>query len=188
MWGVNATIPIDVLRVPTEGVVTQVASAPYVGGRALSSAVLALRGQGLSQLESFAFADAYAVWDHLTVEENDFVLTEEPSGEAMLQAAWSYERLWVHLWALGFVRHLAFSDTQVDTAVAIETCISGLAAAPPESLVLRPMKELLDGADVAWSSASVAKATTTTMHPSVVHERAAAFDELFPGWRSLGPR
>jgi Domain of unknown function (DUF4272) len=184
MWAVPATIPVDVLAVPTEDLATSVATAEFLRGRALAAAVLALRGQGLSQLESFAFADAYSVWDHFTVSENDFILTEEPLGEAMLNAAWSYERLWVYLWAFGLVRHLAFADTQVDTAVAIRTCISGLATAPIESLSVRPIKELLDGADVAWCSAAVIRAGATTMQPSVVHERAAAFDDILPGWRA----
>ncbi len=182
MWGVSAELPLDVLAPPVESsaVVADVAS---VRGRALACCVNALRGQGLSLIETFAFADAYEVWDHFTVSENDFILTEEPTGAQMLQAAWNYERLWVHLWALGLVRHLAFSDTQVDSAVAIETCISGAATVAVDALSLRPIKELLDGADVAMCSAAVARAAKSlgqqiTMNPSVVHERALAFAEL----------
>jgi hypothetical protein len=177
MWGVEAEVPVAVLAVPSESS-SVVAAVTAIRGRALACCAVALRGQGLSQLESFAFADAYEVWDHFTLAEHDFILTEEPSGTDMLQAVWNYERLWVHLWALGLVRHLAFSDTQVDSALAIETCISGLATVPVEKLQLRPVKELLDGADVAWCSAAVVRAAETSMHPSVVHERAVAFREL----------
>ncbi len=182
MWAVNATIPIDVVAVPCEPI--DVATVATVRGRVLANCVLALRGQGLSQLESFAFADAYQVWDHLTFEENQFLLTEEPGGDEMLQAAWRYERLWVQLWALNKVRHLGFSDTQVDTAKAIEMCVSEVALLQPSALLLREPKELLDAADVAWCASVVARAATTPMQPDVVHERAMGFDEIIPGWRA----
>ena len=187
MWGVNATIPIEVVAVPADSLT--VADVATVRGRALTHCLLALRGQGLSQLEAFAFADAYAVWDHLTFDENQFILSEEPTGDAMLQAAWRYERLWVLLWAFGSVRHLAFSDAEIDSAKAIETCVAEVALVSPASsehpagLQLRESKELLDAADVAWCSQVVTRASTTPMLPGVVHERAAAFDELLPGWR-----
>jgi Domain of unknown function (DUF4272) len=182
MWGVPAELPLDVLAPPVESSVV-IADVATVRGRALGCCVIALRGQGLSLIETFAFADAYEVWDHFTVAENDFILTEEPTGAQMLQAAWNYERLWVHLWALGLVRHLAFSDTQVDSAAAIETCISGVATVVVDELTLRPVKELLDGADVAVCSAAIVHAAKasgqqTMMNPSVVHERALAFAEV----------
>ncbi len=177
MWGVQAELPVNVLAVPSEAHVI-VAEVAAVRGRALACCAMALRGQGLSQLEAFAFADAYEVWDHFTLAEHDFILTEEPGGTDMLQAVWNYERLWVFLWAFGLVRHLAFSDTQVDSSVAIEMCISGVATVPVETLQLRPMKELLDSADVAWCSEAVVRAADTPMHRSVVHERAMAFREL----------
>ncbi len=182
MWGVPATIPTDVLAVPCEPLAF--ASAAAVRGRALANCVMALRGQGLSQLESFAFADAYHVWEHLTFEENQFLLTEEPLGDEMLQAAWRYERLWVHLWALDRVRHLVFADTQVDTARAIEMCISEVALVRPADLRMREPKELLDAADIAWCASVIERAASTPMQSDVVHERAVAFDEIAPGWRS----
>jgi hypothetical protein len=182
MWGVPAQVPADVMAVPSESHF-DIADVEMCRSRGLATCVMALRGQGLSQLESFAFADAYEVWDHFTLVEHDFMLTEEPSGDEMLQAAWNYERLWIHLWAVGLVRHLAFSDTQVDSGAAIETCISGLATVSPESLQLRPAKELFDAADIAWCSEAIVRSSRatgqqTTMHPSVVHERASAFREL----------
>ncbi len=182
MWGVNATILPEVVAVPPDSV--DCITASEVRGRALASCLMALRGQGLSQIEAFAFADAYGVWDHLTFEENQFILTDEPTGDEMLQAAWRYERLWVHLWALGRVRHLAFTDTQVDSAKALEVCVAEVALADHASLALREHKELLDAADIAWCERAIVRATTTPMQPGVVHERAAAFDEIVYGWPS----
>lgn len=180
MWGVNVTIPVEVIPVPSES--ATMIDAEHAKGRALANCLVALRGQGLSQLEAFAFADAYGVWDHLTFEENQFLLTEEPTGDAMLQSAWRYERLWVLLWSLQVVRHVAFADQEVDTARALELCVSGVALADGQSLQLRSTKELLDAADIAWCAAVVARASSTPMRAGVVYERAAAYDELFPGW------
>jgi hypothetical protein len=182
MWGVSVTIPADVIPVPDDGAVP--VSVEQARGRALANCLLALRGQGLSQLEAFAFADAYEVWDHLTFDENQLILTEEPSGDAMLQAAWRYERLWVQLWALGVVRHMAFPDAEVDTSKALELCISRVALTPADSLQLNSRKDLLDAADIAWSAPIVMRAGASSLSAGVVHERAAAYDELFPGWRS----
>jgi hypothetical protein len=179
MWGVDVDVPPSALAVMGETDVLG-PSVEAVRGRALATGLVALRGQGLSLTECFAFADAYEVWDHLSHDEHDFVLTEEPTGEALLQYAWRYERCQIHLWALQLVRHLPFSDTQVDSASLLETLITKLATAEPSTLSMRTPKELLDGADVAWCAGLVVRSNPgiTAMHPSVVHERAVAFDEL----------
>jgi hypothetical protein len=179
MWGVDVDVPPSALAVMGEADVL-LPAVDAVRGRALATGLVALRGQGLSMSESFAFADAYEVWDHLSNDEHDFVLTEEPTGQELLQYAWRYERCQIHLWALGLVRHLPFLDTQVDSAVLLETLITKLATADPSTLTLRTPKELLDGADVAWCAGLVVRSNPgiTAMHPSVVHERTVAFDEL----------
>ena len=154
--------------------------------RALAHCLLALKGQGLSQLEVFAFADAYVVWDALDGPETDFILDIEPSGDAVIAYAWRYEALHALEWALGLNNHLVFPVDPVDPAKALRICIEGIAARRLEERPhLRPLKDVLDGLDVARCLAAIAGTARSRgqdppggMHPGVVHERDAALNWL----------
>lgn len=172
MWG----RPADTSVVPV--VLTDDAQVVDVGiarGRALSLALVALRGQGITQAEAFAFADAYGVWDHLTLAEHDFVLEPEPAGHDLIQFAWSFERLWIIEWALGVVRYVGFPDELVDTARALEACIVSVATVDSSELSLRPKKDLLDLADVTRCCVALGDGP---VNRGVVIERARAFADL----------
>jgi hypothetical protein len=178
MWTVHA----DVTAVPVILAATaSIRPLAAVVGRAKALGLCALKGQGLTQHEAFAFADAFDVWDHLTLAENDFVLDPAPAPHDLVQHAWRIEGLWVLEWALGLARHLAFPDAGVDGAVAIERCVTTICGAP-DSLALRPAKDLLDGAQVArcldavCTTARKANATVPAgLSPGVVFERQSAF-------------
>ena len=179
MWAVEA----DVSAVPVvESANVGVRSIADIVGRAKSLCLVALKGQGLTQHEVFAFADAYAVWDALTVEENDFVLEPAPERPELVQYAWKYEGLWVLEWALGAVRHLAFPDAPCDHAEAARRFIASIVMAEAP-LAVRPMKELLDAADVARCLDAVSLSLRANpvegaerhLHHGVVHERGSVF-------------
>ncbi len=182
LWGIDVDLtplPIPLLSTHT----THDQSA--VIGRAKSLCLVALKGQGLSLRESFAFADAYEVWDHLTIEENDFVLEPDASQEELVQFAWKFEGLRVMEWALGLVKHLGFPVDPANPATATELCVSKILNADPSvQLMLRSPKELLDAADVTASLTAVSVALLAapvegvSLHPGVVHERSEAFKWL----------
>jgi hypothetical protein len=160
--------------------------------RAMSLALIALKGQGLSQHEVFGIADGWDLWDHLTLEENDFVLDPAPAPQELVNAAWRFEGVQVLAWAVGLVRHLAFADTPVDSGAITELVITSIAGAGPpaadqvaEAWTVRPLAELLDGADVARrlalvSRAAVAAGIDPVVHPGIAHERDLAFSWLLP--------
>ena len=156
-----------------------------VVGRAKSLCLVALKGQGLTQHEVFAFADAYEVWNSLTLEENDFVLEPAPEHHELVQYAWKYEGLWVLEWAMGAVRHLAFPDEPCDHAEAARRFVASIVMAE-SPLALRPMKDLLDAADVARCLDAVSRTLRKNpavgapgrLHHGVVHERGSAFSWL----------
>ena len=184
LWGLD--VDLSPLPVPTlETHATR--DVVEVVGRAKALCLLALKGQGLSMRESFAFADAYEVWDHLTVPENDFVLEHEPTQEDLVQYAWRFEGLRVMEWALGLVKHLSFPVDVADPAKATELCIHKILA--PEvgtTLEVRTPKELLDAADVTFSLSVITAAirdlpdSPVALHAGVVHERMTAFRWLVP--------
>ena len=181
LWAVEA----DVSAVPVVSLANvAVRSVHDVVGRAKALCLVALKGQGLTQHEVFAFADAYEVWDALTVEENDFVLEPAPEREELIQYAWKYEGLWVLEWALGVVRHLPFPDEPCDHADAARRFIESIVMAEA-TLALRPTKDLLDAADIARCLDAVSRSLRRNpvegapgrLHHGVVHERGSVF-----GW------
>jgi hypothetical protein len=172
----------------------RVQPAAAIRWRAMSLALVALKGQGLSQHEVFGIADGWDLWDHLTLEENDFILDPSPTAQEMVNAAWRFEGVQVLAWAAGLVRHLAFADTPVDTGAMTELVVVSIAGSgEPEALgasvadswTLRPQGELLDGADIARrlavvSQAALAAGVNPVVHPGIAHERDLAFGWLLP--------
>lgn len=184
LWGIETDLTVlPIVRAPAVS-----RTSAELRGRAASSALVALKGQGLSQLETFAFADAYAVWDELTVDENDFVLDDVPTREQLVHYAWQFEQTFVFEWALGLVKHLRFPDAAVDTGRVTGLLMEQvLAATDEEPLIVRSAKEIADAADVAFALQAIATAYVHEMAEpgspvsvagivrSVVEERAAAF-------------
>ncbi len=179
MWAIS--VDLGAVPVPLTSEVA-IPSLDAVTGRAKALALCSLKGQGLTQFEVFAFADAYEVWDHLTIAENDYILDPSPSSDADTNNAWRYEGLKVLEWCLALVPHLGFPDKPGDSGAAIKICIEELCVATGTSPQLRPVKELLDAADVARCLNVVARALAQSgaampsgLHPGVAHERDAVF-------------
>ncbi len=184
LWGL--TVDLSSLPIPIESSVN-IRSGEEVIGRAKALCLVSLKGQGLSQYESFAFADGYDVWDHLSVVENDFVLEQTSSETDLLQYSWRYEGMLVMLWALGITKHLGFPAEPTDPAKALERCMTGVLVPTSEIKpmpTLRTPKEILDAADVANSLRAIAASTPldqpapADLHRGVVHERSLAFNWL----------
>ena len=185
LWGIDTDLTmLPIVRAAaTPSAARQAWSSAEVCGRAAATSLVALKGQGLSQLEVFAFADAYELWEALTVEEHDFVLDDEPSPEALVNAAWKYEQTFVYEWALGLVPHLRLPDAPVNNGRVTELLMTRvLTVSAEERPSLRSPKELADAADVAFALQAIAAAdlapdakTPADMMRSVVEERAAAF-------------
>jgi hypothetical protein len=193
LWAIRADV--SSVPVPTSDQIVLPSSAAVIG-RAKALALCSLKGQGLTQHEVFAFADAYEVWDHLTLAENDYVLDPAPESLEDVNYAWRYEGLKALEWCLGLLRHLGFPDQPSDPADAIKICIEDLCARSSEPVesgqraepgeptepVLRPVKELLDAADIARCVDAVAQVIAATgepmpsgLHAGVAFERQAAF-------------
>ena len=179
MWAVAADV--SVVTVPLSSAVA-VRSADAMVGRAKALCLCSLKGQGLTQREAFAFADAYGVWDHLTLEEHDYVLDAESTPADNVNFAWRSEGLRAIEWALGLVRHLGFPDQGSDPAKSVQVCMESLCVPTMAAVNVRSVKEILDAADVANCLDAVAQAITAKgqaqpsgLHPGVTFERRSAF-------------
>jgi Domain of unknown function (DUF4272) len=183
LW--NIETDLSVLPVPLESSV-HIPTADLVAGRAKALCLVALKGQGLSQYETFAFSDGYEVWDHLTIAEHDFVLDPSPPPHDLVQYAWRYEGMLVMLWALSLTKHLGFPVDPYDSAKAVERCMQGVLLPFSEKKPLpdcRSTKELLDARDVANALNALALAVPDQpapagLHRGVVYERHLAFTWL----------
>jgi Domain of unknown function (DUF4272) len=182
MWAIDA----DLTAVPVP-VASEIALPPReaVIGRAKALALCSLKGQGLTQHEVFAFADAYEVWGHISIAENNYILDPDPEPGFDVNNAWRYEGVKVLEWCLGLVRHLGFPEKPGDAAEIIKVCIEQLCAAVDPSVQLRSVKDLLDAADVARSLDAVAQVLAATGQPmpsgldaGVTFERQLAFTWL----------
>ncbi len=179
LWGIDTDLTVlPIARAPLRA-----PSTNAVCGRASALALVALKGQGLSLAEVFAFADAYDVWGDLTIDEHDFVLDNDPPAERHLHFAWKFEQSFVFEWALGLVPHLRFPDASVDTGRVLEQLMTRvLTVGPADRPPVRSSKELADAADVAFALQAIAAASGSTpplgLVRSVVEERATAFEWL----------
>lgn len=195
LWGIETDL--STLSVPL-GDTSILATTAEIIGKAKVFCLLSLKGQGLTLREVFAFADAYEIWGHVSVAENNYILDEAAPESDDVQYAWRYEALNALLWALGHSKHLGFPADASDPAKAVERCMqlillpssaakgvkAGSKALNSRSDSLgkaRTPKEILDAADVAFAlnaialSTPVGQPTPADLHRGVVYERALGF-------------
>jgi Domain of unknown function (DUF4272) len=181
LWGIETDL--SPLNVPLEET-SIIATAAEIAGKAKVFCLLSLKGQGLTLREVFAFADAYELWAHVSVAENNYLLDEAAPESDDVQYAWRYEALNALLWALGHAKHLGFPADASDPAKAVERCMQLIlnpSASGKSMGQARTAKEILDAADVAFAlhaialSVPVGQPTPADLHRGVVFERALAF-------------
>ena len=179
LWRIDTDLTLlPIVRAPST-----MRSSAEVCERAAATALTALKGQGLSQLEVFAFADAYELWGVLSVEENDFILDGDPTPTDLVRYAWEYEQTFVLEWALGLIAHLRLPDAPVSNGRVTELLMTRVLSLPSDARPsVRPPKELADSADVALALQAIAsvplapgESPPAGLVRSVVEERAAAF-------------
>jgi Domain of unknown function (DUF4272) len=181
LWGIDTDL--STLSIPLEAA-TILATTAETAGKAKVFCLLSLKGQGLTLVEVFAFADAYALWEHVSVTENNYILDEAAPESDDIQFAWRYEALNTLLWALGHSKHLGFPADASDPAKAMERCMQ-LVLNPSSSGKsmgeVRSAKQILDAADVAFALNAIAlsvpadQPAPADLHRGVVYERALAF-------------
>ena len=161
LWGIEANL--STLSIPLEAT-SILATTQEIIGKAKVFCLLSLKGQGLTLREVFAFADAYGVWEHVSVAENNYILDEAAPESDDVQYAWRYEALNALLWALGHSKHLGFPVEASDPAKAVERCMQLIlqpstqtpGSAPNVAGEARVAKEILDAADVAFALNAIA--------------------------------
>lgn len=123
--------------------------------------------------------------DLLTPKEREFIDDKLGDKTQRIQFSWRYERVWVLLWALGYVAELKYPDAICDVpqlaAIVREKTVASLAAeAKPRSFA-----EVLDAADLIyrlnWAVVNARlkeQKAPGNLEPGVVLERHAALNWL----------
>jgi len=118
--------------------------------RAIVLCIVAVKGEGLEQVEIDKLVGKYAIANALTPNERRFINNAEPSKQERIQFTWRYECYWVMLWALGFVDDLARPDAICD----VRKAVSFLRDTGREDFIkkakLRSAREILDAADLIY--------------------------------------
>jgi hypothetical protein len=121
-----------------------------IAERTVACTIAAVAGEsGDKQLAAELVRD-FKASSLLSPKEREFLASGITDKTARIQFSWRYERVWVLLWALGYVDQLRYPDTICDvprlvTLVKGKTVASLLAGAKP-----RPFAEVLDAADFIY--------------------------------------
>lgn len=128
---------------------------------------------------------AYSVQDCLTACEKE-MFDGTPTTQNVVDMIWKYERCWVLLWALGFVKELQYPSSLCDCTQAIRLVTSHRDfAAFCGAAKMRSVHEILDEADLiyrydwACSDARIhGRIQPANLDPGVVMERHMALNWL----------
>ncbi len=121
----------------------------------------------------------FDVVESLTMQERNFLNSEEPDEKEAIQIAWQYEAQWVLLWSIGLVNTLKFPKEICDCHYAIKL-VSDCSSFNEfyQKTKLRNAEEILDEADLIyrlhWACVHDrinAREATAGMHESIVIER-----------------
>lgn len=121
----------------------------------------------------------FDVVESLTMQERNFLNSEEPDEKEAIQIAWQYEAQWVLLWSIGLVNTLKFPRKICDCHYAIKL-VSDCSSFNEfyQKTKLRNAEEILDEADLIyrlhWACVHDrinAREATAGMHESIVIER-----------------
>lgn len=121
----------------------------------------------------------FDVVESLTMQERDFLNSEQPEEKEAIQIAWQYEAQWVLLWSIGLVNTLEFPKEICDCHYAIKL-VSDCSSFNEffGKTKLRNAEEILDEADLVyrlhWACVHDrmnARESTAGMQESIVIER-----------------
>lgn len=92
-----------------------VRTAEEVATRASVLFAVSYVGLGGDRMEARQFLETKSLLEHLTPDEKALFVEEEPSEQALIQAGWRVEALWVLLWALRKHDKLDLPTTKCDS-------------------------------------------------------------------------
>jgi hypothetical protein len=125
-------------------------SVEEVAQRAVAVCFTALKAEGASQDTMNGLVKRYKAKKFFTPAEFEFVDNNAQTNDDRNKYLWRYERLWVLMWALGYVEEMDRPDRTCD----VRRAVSYLSSRTIEQFIaeakLRDINELLDEADLMY--------------------------------------
>jgi hypothetical protein len=156
-----------------------------VVNRALALCYIGLKSEGLEQSKLDLINAKYEISDKLTAAEKEYVNAKQPTEQQKTDANWRYEGLHVTLWALGFIKELAYPDQLCNVAQDVKIIHDLTEEEFRSKAKLRSKKEILDQADLIlrldWACVDARvnnKPAPGKMDKGVVYERHYALNWL----------
>lgn len=125
-------------------------SKEEIVNRAMALAAVTAKAEGVDDDRVNYIISRYNLKDYFTDIENEFMSNSAPSESSKTQLIWRYESYWVLLWALGYVKELAYPDSICDVPFAVLTLAEKSAEEFLQGVTLRSHEEILDQADLIY--------------------------------------
>lgn len=128
--------------------------AAEVAMRAIALFTVALRAESLAQEDDIPITDLRArlplAFESLSPKENEFLNTESPEQQELVNFGWRYEALYTLLWALGVADALPLPTEICDVSWVASAIVDRDHDQFVKSASLRPASELLDALDLHY--------------------------------------
>lgn len=163
--------------------------ASEIARRAIALFVVALRAESLAQKDPTPITDLRArlplAFESLSPKENEFLNTESPEQQDVVNFGWRYEALYTLLWALGIADVLPLPTEVCDVPWMASTILGRDRNRFVKNAHLRPPGELLDALDLHYRFHWVARQaqidngeTPGNLDAGVISERHYALNWL----------
>lgn len=159
-------------------------TAEEIAHRCLAVLVCAVKGETNDQAFVDELAADFALTDHFSPNEQQFLRDPSPSQQQLVDYSWQYEVVHVLFWALGYLPELAPPNEQADVSAMVHLVRDRDA----QRLIVNPkprqMSEILDMADLYyhlhWSAIELRLngSTNDAVHEGIVRERHRALNWL----------
>lgn len=129
---------------------SKIRSKREIAERLIGCTIAAVAGEtGDQELANQLISDFSAkTW--ITPEEKEFIDKKIESQQDRIQFSWRYERVWVLLWALGYIESLEYPPSICDVTLLIGHIKGKTADDLVASAKMRSHKEILDEADFIY--------------------------------------
>lgn len=160
-----------------------------VARRALSLFVVAVRAESVAAGNVLSLSQLRAksplAFESLSAFEANFLNSQSPDPQSVIDAAWRYEALFTLQWSLGLHQTLPFADSICDVPLVAKLMLDRDESAFIETATLRPPEEILDVLDFNYRLLWLARQSAHESRPSpldldggVLRERQHALNWL----------
>ena len=153
---------IDHLPVIEDSETSSIRTKKEIVERVIGCTIAAVAGETGDQALVKQLIEDFSAKTYITPEEKEFIEEKIESQQERVQFSWQYERIWVLLWALGYIESLDYPTSICDVPRLVEHIKGKSVDELVASAKMRSAREILDEADFIYR-----------LHWAVVSERVS---------------